>query len=128
MTPFHLSHRSLNSLVGAHPDIVRLVAHAIRISKVDFIVLETVRSVERQSKLVAKGASETMRSRHLTGHAVDLAAYVDGEISWDWSYYYEIAKAMKQAAKAQGVDIVWGGDWKSLRDGLHFQLSWKNYP
>jgi peptidoglycan L-alanyl-D-glutamate endopeptidase CwlK len=69
-----------------------------------------------------------MNSRHLTGHAVDLGAYVDGEIRWDWPLYYKIADAMFQAAEHAGVDIDWGGHWKTFPDGPHFQLSWEKYP
>lgn len=125
---FHLSTLSLNRLSGVHPDLVRVVKRAIEISDVDFTVLEGVRTLDRQKQLVAKGASKTMNSRHLTGHAVDLAPVIDGKVSWDWPLYYQIAKAVKQAAKELGVPIEWGGDWKSFKDGPHWQLPWKAYP
>ena len=66
-----------------------------------------------------------MNSRHLTGHAVDIAPY---PISWEWEYFYPIEDAMKQAAEELGVDLEWGGDWKSFKDGPHWQLSRKSYP
>ena len=91
------------------------------------MVTEGLRSKERQKELVAAGASKTMNSRHITGHAVDLAAYVNG-IRWDWPLYEKIAKAMKQAAYELNIKIEWGGDWKSFKDGPHIQLTWKAYP
>jgi peptidoglycan L-alanyl-D-glutamate endopeptidase CwlK len=125
---FRLSARSLERLVGVHPDLVRIVKHAITITSVDFTVLEGVRSAERQQELVLAGASQTMNSRHLTGHAVDLGAYVAGEIRWDWPLYHKISAAMIHAASELGVSLEWGGDWTKFRDGPHFQLPWKDYP
>lgn len=125
---FKLSSRSKARLEGVHPDLVRVVERAIQITEVDFTVLEGVRSEARQKKLVASGASTTMRSRHLTGHAVDLGAYVEGEVRWDWPLYYKLADAMKQAAEEEQVPIEWGGDWKSFKDGPHYQLPWAEYP
>lgn len=125
---FRLSNRSLSRLDGVHTHLVEVVMEAIRRTEVDFAVLEGLRTVERQKQLVASGASTTMNSRHLTGHAVDLGAYVDGEIRWDWPLYYKIADAMFEAAEHSGVDLEWGGHWKSFPDGPHWQLSWKSYP
>jgi len=125
---YRLSKRSIDRLEGVHPDLVQVVMEAIRITSVDFTVLEGLRSVDRQRELVAKGASTTMNSRHITGHAVDLGAYVDGEIRWDWPLYHKIADAVLEAAKHQNVDLDWGGHWKSFPDGPHFQLSWEKYP
>lgn len=124
---YKLGERSQLRLQGVHPDLVRVVEHAIDISAVDFTVLEGLRTPERQKLLRDAGASQTLNSRHITGHAVDLGALVDGEVRWDWPLYHQIAKAMKQAAKQVGVDITWGGDWK-MRDGPHFELSRRSYP
>lgn len=120
---FKLSQRSIDRLNGVHPDLVSVVKLAIERSDVDFMVTEGLRSKERQKELVAAGASKTMNSRHITGHAVDLAAYVN-EIRWDWPLYEKIAKAMKQAAYELNIKIEWGGDWKSFKDGPHFQIPW----
>ncbi len=125
---FALGAKSLARLEGVHPDLVRVVKRAIEITPVDFTVTEGLRTVERQRALVAAGASQTMKSRHITGHAVDLAALVMGEVRWDWPLYAKLAGAMKAAAKEVGVPLEWGGDWKSLKDGPHFQLPWANYP
>lgn len=122
---FKLSQRSIDRLNGVHPDLASVVKLAIERSEVDFMVTEGLRSKERQKELVAAGASKTMNSRHITGHAVDLAAYVNG-IRWDWPLYEKIAKAMKQAAYELNIKIEWGGDWKSFKDGPHFQLSRDN--
>ena len=122
---YKLSQRSMQNLSGVHPDLVAVVKRAIEITEQDFSVIEGVRNIERQRQLVAKGASQTMNSRHLTGHAVDLAPY---PLSWDWEYFYPIADAMKQAAEDLDVDLEWGGDWTSFKDGPHFQLSWGAYP
>ena len=121
---FVLSRRSVQRLGGVNNDLVKVVKRAIEITEVDFAVLEGMRTLERQKKLMASGASTTLNSRHLTGHAVDLGAWVDGELSWHWPHYYKIADAMKQAADELGIEIEWGGDWKSFPDGPHFQLPW----
>ena len=125
---FILSRRSLKNLEGVHADLVRVVERALEITSVDFVVTEGLRSVERQEQLVKSGASKTRRSRHLTGHAVDVAAWVNGKVSWDWKWYESIASAFKEAAKELEVEVEWGGDWKSFKDGPHFQLSWERYP
>jgi len=119
---YKLGKRSLDRLEGINGDLARVVKRAIQITEIDFTVLEGMRSEERQRELVAKGASQTMKSLHLIGEAVDIAPYIDGRISWDWPPYYELARAMKQAAEELGVTITWGGDWKTFKDGPHFQI------
>lgn len=121
---YKFSSRSYSNLVGVRPELVAVATRALAISDVDFLVTEGMRSEDRQRVLVASGASKTMKSRHLTGHAIDLAAWVDGGIRWDWPLYDQLAVAMKQAAADLGVKIEWGGDWTSFRDGPHFQLPW----
>lgn len=125
---FRLSNRSRQSLMGVHPELVRVIEAAILQTPVDFVVIEGVRSPMRQAALVKAGASRTLNSRHLSGHAVDLAAWVEGQIRWDWPLYARIAEAVKAKAKDLGVDLVWGGDWPRLRDGPHFELCRKSYP
>jgi len=123
-----LGSRSVMRLKGVHPDLVKVVQHAIEISEVDFTVLEGLRTIERQQALVKAGASQTLKSRHLTGHAVDLGAWVDDQVDWSWPLYSKIAKAMETASKQVGVPIEWGGNWTKFKDGPHFQLPWKEYP
>ncbi len=135
---FRLGRRSKQRLEGVHPDLVRVVELAITMTMLDFTVLEGVRSDERQIALFAAGATSTMNSRHKvkkvedggTGlaHAVDLGAWVDDEGRWDWPLYDKIAAAMKLAAIELGIRIEWGGDWRTFRDGPHFQLPWADYP
>jgi peptidoglycan L-alanyl-D-glutamate endopeptidase CwlK len=125
---FKLGKRSIERLQGVHPDLVRVVERAIELSTVDFTVLEGLRTPERQQTLVASGASQTLNSRHITGHAVDLGAWVDNQVDWSWPLYAKIANAMKAAAKELGVAIVWGGDWRTFKDGPHFELDRRFYP
>ncbi len=133
---YYLGRRSLRRLEGVHPDLVRVVKRAIQITKCDFTVLEGVRSIERQRKLFEAEASKIMDSRHITGHAVDLGAYVDGTVRWDWPLYYKLAHAMMIASLEEKVPVRWGGDWdgdgdyadERWRDGPHFELLRKYYP
>jgi len=120
-----LTARDIQRLSGVHPDMVRVITRARQ--HADFIVTEGMRTVERQRQLVAAGASQTMNSRHLTGHAVDLAALVAGGVRWDWPLYTALGAAVKRAAVEEQVAITWGGDWK-MRDGPHFELEWARYP
>jgi peptidoglycan L-alanyl-D-glutamate endopeptidase CwlK len=126
---FKFGKRSLERLEGVHEDLVRVMKTAIDWSdEVDWCIIEGMRTVERQKELLAKGASTTMRSRHLTGHAIDMAPYVDGAIRWDWPLYHKIAPIIKEAADHEKVKIEWGGDWRKFPDGPHWQLPWKDYP
>ena len=125
---FKLGPRSLARLKGVHPDLVKVVLRAIELTPVDFTVLEGLRSLERQKALVDAGASQTMNSRHLDGHAVDLGAWVDDQVDWSWPLYGKIAQAVKAAAAELKIPIEWGGDWTKFKDGPHFQLPWKDYP
>lgn len=128
MSNFKLSRRSLERMQGVHPDLVKVVLLAIQLTEVDFGITEGVRTIEKQREYYARGASKTMNSRHLTGHAVDLAAYIGSDVRWDWPLYHKLADAMKRAANSLNVPIVWGGDWKSFKDGPHFELDRKVYP
>jgi peptidoglycan L-alanyl-D-glutamate endopeptidase CwlK len=123
------SARSLSNLQGIHPDLRRVIDRALRDSPLDFVVIEGLRTQARQRELVASGASRTMDSRHLTGHAVDLMPIgPDGKGSFDWALYDVLGPAVEAAAKAEGVPIVWGGRWRNFRDGPHFELDRAAYP
>lgn len=122
------SKRSINSLKGIHPDLRRVIDRALQDGPLDFIVIEGLRTMQRQRELFASGASKTMNSRHLTGHAVDLLPIGKDGPAFDWPLYDKLGPAVKAAADAEGVDIEWGGDWTKFRDGPHFQLSWDAYP
>lgn len=125
---YKLGLKSKFRLRGVHPDLVRVVSRAIELTPVDFTVLEGLRSTIRQVELFKSGASKTMKSRHLTGHAVDLGALVSGSVRWDWPLYYKLAEAMKTASLELLIPLEWGGDWETFKDGPHFQLPWKEYP
>lgn len=118
---------SLNNLKGVHPDLVKVANRAIEITEVDFRVTEGLRTKARQAVLVSKGASKTMDSRHITGHAIDVAALIGGVVRWDWPLYSKIADAFKKAAAELGIKIVWGGDWRTFKDGPHFELDRSAY-
>lgn len=125
---YKLSQKSLSNLKDVHPDLVKVVKRAIELTKCDFTITEGLRTKERQAQLLKEKKTTTSNSRHLTGHAVDLAAWVDSTISWDWKYYHQIADAMKKAATELDISIDWGGDWKKFKDGPHFELTWSKYP
>jgi peptidoglycan L-alanyl-D-glutamate endopeptidase CwlK len=115
---YHLSQRSRTKLLGVHDDLVEVVNRAIGLTQVDFGVLEGIRTIEKQKQMVESGLSQTMRSRHLTGHAVDLFAYVNGEVDWEFEHYIRIADAMRVAADSirrvefpNGIPIIWGAAW-----------------
>jgi peptidoglycan L-alanyl-D-glutamate endopeptidase CwlK len=100
-------------LAGVHPDLVRVVRRAAEGGAL-FRVVEGVRSLERQRDLVASGASQTMNSRHLTGHAIDIAPMADGAVSWNWTHFFPLADAVARAAVTEGVPLIWGGAWGRL--------------
>lgn len=134
MTPASARKRSERALAGVHDDLARVVRRAMDLAPGRFVVTEGVRSLGRQRELVRAGASRTMASRHLTGHAVDLAALVDLdqdgdlEVRWDWPLYEGLAEVMRRAALEVDVPVEWGGDWTSFKDGPHFQLPSQQYP
>jgi peptidoglycan L-alanyl-D-glutamate endopeptidase CwlK len=131
-----LSKSSEAKLKGVHPDLVRVVLRCAKDWKdtqFTFGITCGVRTLEEQKVLVKKGASKTLKSRHIPAkngysHAIDVVAFIDGKVRWDWPLYDKISKAMKAAAKAEKVPIEWGGDWKSFKDGPHYQLPWASYP
>lgn len=153
---YHLGSLSRSNLRGVHPDLCRVVNRAIQLTSQDFRVTEGVRTQERQAQLVQQGVSRTLNSRHISGHAVDLAALHNGQISWEWDRYYQIAQAMQRASDEENVVIRWGGVWDKwlselssnlklevghfrarftkangkapLMDGPHFELPLPVYP
>lgn len=133
---------SLKRMEGLHPDLRKGLNVAIQLTPFPFRVIEGLRTVERQKQLVRIGASKTMRSRHLPhgpkgySHAFDAVPMVDldrdGKIEtsemFDWPLYHKMAPFIKQAFAEVGVPIEWGGNWRSFKDGPHWQLPWKAYP
>ncbi|MGX2956442.1 M15 family metallopeptidase [Ursidibacter arcticus] len=134
MSKFKFSKRSEDNLNGVHPDLIKVARLALQLSKRDFTVIEGIRSKERQAELYQKGATKTMNSRHLTGHAIDIVPY---PLDWhDKQAFADLAKAMFEAAKQLKIPIRWGGDWnrngrsddESFYDGPHFELLKAVYP
>ena len=118
---FKLSQRSLDKMIGVNPKLVEVVKLAITKSPLDFSVSEGLRTVERQKELVAQKKSQTMKSRHIVGEAVDICVLIDGKANWDFENYRKVADVFKECAKELNTKITWGGDWKML-DGPHFQI------
>jgi peptidoglycan L-alanyl-D-glutamate endopeptidase CwlK len=119
--------RSKGKLEGVHPDLVKVMEAAITNSPYDFGITEGVRTPERQRALYQDGKSLTMNSRHLTGHAVDIAVWNEGKLSWDFPLYEEVATHILKVAEEMNVPLIWGGMWRGLRDGPHFELPRKQY-
>lgn len=125
---FQFGGRSEQRLQGVHPDLVRVVRRALELSKVDFSVAEGLRSYARQKELYDDGKSRTMRSRHLTGHAVDLYPVSKAGAEWVREDFEEVVDSMRRASKALGIPIEHGHDWKSFPDSPHHQLPTLAYP
>jgi len=119
---FKFSKRSLDNLKGVNQQLVEVVHIALSATKVDFGVIEGVRTATRQTELVKSGASQTMNSKHLTGHAVDLMAYIGNRASWELNLYEDIAEAVKIGAQSVGVPVIWGAAWH-IRDIRYYNKS-----
>ena len=111
MGKFKLGKASKKELEGVHPDLVAVVNRAIELTVQDFSVHDGIRTLEQQKRLVAAGASQTLQSRHITGHAVDLVPYINGKLRWEMTPIHRIADAVRTAAKELGTPIRWGGAW-----------------
>lgn len=132
--------RSQNNLKDVHPDLIMLVTLANSIyadDDKDFIVTEGARTFGRQQELLAKGATKTLKSRHLrtwtkdhgyVAHAVDVAPTLGGKVRWDWPLFHDIHEAFKQACNECRIEFEWGGNWTTFPDGPHFQLPLNQYP
>lgn len=125
---FLFSKRSLKNLEGVHHDLVQVAHMALSMSPIDFVIIDGVRTIEEQRILVAKGKSKTMDSRHLTGHAIDVAAWMNGAISWDFGLYEKITDAFDMAAGRLKTPIICGIDWPSFVDAGHIELDRRRYP
>lgn len=129
------SQRSLKNLAGIHPDLRRVMDRALQDSPIDLVINEGLRTVERQRELLRIGATTTMKSRHLTGHAIDFYAWVDinadGKITFQEMssprLMRQIADAIKYAASELGIPVVWGGDWRTFKDYPHIELDRRTY-
>lgn len=126
---FKLSKRSIDRLSGVDETLQKVFNRAIEITPIDFGVTEGRRSKERQEKLVEEGKSQTMKSKHIDGKAVDVVAYLGSKISWDMKYYFKIADAIAEAAKEENVKIRWGGAWSvsDIRNWVSAEDSFDEY-
>ena len=155
MSEFTLGKQSLKELKGVHADLVKVVTRAIQLTVQDFSVHDGIRTLEEQKQLLKRGASKTLDSRHITGHAVDLVPYINGKLRWECEPIYLIAEAVRTAAKEYDIPLRWGGAWdiiftethdmpedlvaeyrarrkrvgkRAFFDGPHFELPRKHYP
>lgn len=123
-----LSQRDTDRLKGVHPDLVKVITALADYAPMPFIVLEGMRTIERQKQLLVEHATTTLNSRHLTGAAVDLGVIQGGTVTWHWPQYQHFANYGKAAGILCGVPVEWGGDWVEFKDGTHWQLPWAEYP
>lgn len=123
---FKFSQRSLKNLKGVHPNLVAVAHEALARSSVDFIVTEGLRTKARQAELVKAGASWTMHSKHITGDAIDVVAWIGG-VRWELPPYYRIAEAFRDAAASLGVNLRWGGAWVLLTPQVSPQEAVERY-
>ena len=108
---FKLSSRSLKKLEGVNEDLVNVVSEAIKLTTVDFGVTYGLRTLEQQKELYEAGRSQTMKSKHLDGRAVDVVAYFGSDISWELNIYDDICDAFAEAARRVSIPIKWGAAW-----------------
>lgn len=113
---FKLSKKSLSKLEGVDPRLVKVIKRAIEVTEIDFTITEGLRTKATQALYVKQGKSQTMNSKHLEGLAVDLAAWVNGTINWNFDYYFKIADAVRKASIELGIQVKWGGAWRYLND------------
>lgn len=133
-----LSDRDVERLTDVHPELQHVVYRAAELIDEDgfeFFVIEGRRTLDKQKTLRKKGASQTLRSRHVMEMnacgsvcAIDLGVKIDGELRWDFPLYDKLAGIVKEAAHIENVPVEWGGDWLKFKDGPHFQLPWSKYP
>lgn len=125
---YELSGRSLKNLQGVHPDLVRVTKRAIELTTIDFSVTEGVRTTTRQLELVGQGKSTTENSKHLLqstgyGHAIDVAAWLNGQINWTNRIYGPIVQAFITAAIEEEVQLRFGHLWVGFLDSVHIELN-----
>ena len=131
-----LNVRSEKNLVGVHPDLVKVVRKVAETN--DILVIEGLRTQERQDDLYAQGRTKpgpivtwTKDSKHIHGNAVDVVRLKGATIDWnDQQGFIDMGKIMLDTANQLGVKLRWGYDWdgdgvlkeKGETDGPHFEL------
>lgn len=116
------STRSKEKLQGVDPRLIKVAELALQRSPFDFGISEGLRTAQRQKELVADGKSQTLKSRHLVGRAIDFVIFINGKANWDLANYEKVAQVFLDVGKEQGVDLEAGAFWKSFKDGPHIQL------
>lgn len=109
------------------PKLRLLMTESIKDSPIDFTVLETVRTLEKQKEYIEKGTSKTLKSRHIPScnksglcEAIDIVPY---PVDWNDTKRFDLlAEHIKKKAKELNIPIIWGGDWKTLIDKPHYEL------
>lgn len=122
-----LTKKDIQRMKGVHPALVRLFTEVARTSPIPFMILEGRRSLEQQKKNIENGVSWTLKSKHLTGHALDVIPLVEGKPTWSWPVYHKFAPIVKAVAKKLKIEVTWGGDWKKTKDGPHWEIDPKKY-
>ena len=125
---------SVERMKGIHPDLRKLADAVLQAAPWPIRVTEGLRTIERQRQLVAIKASKTMRSRHLTGHAIDVVPYIDldrdGKIETEELYNKQLFRQLipiaKDCAEKLSISVVWGYDWGW--DMPHWELNARFYP
>ena len=130
----HLDAKSKQRLLQVHPDLRKVFVELANDPSAEVViggewrVTSGLRTLAEQRQLILKGASRTLRSRHLEGHAVDLAIIVDGKAVWDLPRYARLNERVQAAAKVLGIPVRWGGHWKTFVDGVHWELDRLAHP
>lgn len=130
---------SRSKLVGVHVDLVLVAGYALVNCPIDWSVVEGMRHIARQRLLKARGKSRTLDSRHLPGasgvcYAIDVEPWIPGSSVWklskavQWEMFHMIAASFKLASRELHIPVLWGGDWRTFKDGPHFYLSRRLYP
>lgn len=109
-----------------HTKIVALKWHEYLVTNdIDILIYETIRTESTQRENVRKGASQTMKSFHLVGQALDFVPVAEGGRT-DWNGYKQ-PKIQQAIVEAKRLGFEWGGDWKSFVDRPHLQFNHKGY-
>jgi peptidoglycan L-alanyl-D-glutamate endopeptidase CwlK len=123
---FSFGRASQEKLATVKIELQHVVRLALYLSPVDFGITEGIRTIERQKILVSQGKSQTLKSRHLIGEAIDICPYINGSFTYeDKEAFKQIAAAFDTAAAILGEKITWGGNWVSFVDMPHFQIEIK---
>lgn len=126
---YSFSVKSLNLLNHPQfsPTLRLLLMEAIKDSPIDFTIIETVRTLEKQKEYFKKGATKTLKSRHIPNtnisgysEAADIAPY---PIDWkDLNRFKKLSEHILKKANQLNIPITWGGTWKTLVDMPHYEL------